>query len=519
LSDEFFVCHHLPHLESTRAAEGEVDFLVLHRELGLLVLECKGFGIRRSGTGQWSRLEQGGGETPLKESPFEQARRHLHDLVRELRFRLPRALPQLGGTFPFTYGYAVAFPLTLVGEVNTPLDVDRRIVLDAQDLCRIAQRVPEILRFWRGAHPAPSPLAAHEYKRFRRELLHPTIQLAASVGARIQLDREALVRLSHEQVATIQGFAHNRRLRVLSGAGTGKTIVAVEAARTLAAEGRNVLFLCFNNALARHLRDLLEDPDREAAEQSRLFWDVEAPTALVRALEAGRFSRWDAILVDEGQDIDQDWWPIIEDCLGDKAAGSIAVFYDPAQCIFGRPCHIPEYPACFELNTNFRNTRRIVEVVSRLGGIKLQPHPRAPEGAPVGVHAWAGPTKTLAELEVLVRRLVEKEQIQPEQITLLTPHSRPNSLLRDRDDLAGWPLADDPLDRKGSLLHATIGRFKGLESDVVILLDVDPDDPRCGRNERYVAASRAWRRQAASRRPTRSGRCGQATSRSPVARG
>ena len=88
-------------------------------------------------------------------------------------------------------------------------------------------------------------------------------------------------------------------------------------------------------------------------------------------------------------------------------------------------------------------------------------------------------------------RLVEKEQIRPEQITLLTPHSRPNSLLRDLDDLAGWPLADDPLDREGSLLHTTIGRFKGLESDVVILLDLDPDDPRCGRNERYVAASRA----------------------------
>jgi hypothetical protein len=90
-----------------------------------------------------------------------------------------------------------------------------------------------------------------------------------------------------------------------------------------------------------------------------------------------------------------------------------------------------------------------------------------------------------------VRRLVEGEQVQPEQIALLTPHSRPNSLLRDRDDLAGWPLADDPLDREGSLLHTTIGRFKGLESDVVILLDVDPQDPRCGRAERYVGASRA----------------------------
>jgi DNA helicase IV len=50
------------------------------------------------------------------------------------------------------------------------------------------------------------------------------------------------------------------------------------------------------------------------------------------------------------------------------------------------------------------------------------------------------------------------------------------------------------MDRQGRVLHTTIGRFKGLESDVVIMLDVDPDDPRCGRHERYVAASRAKHR-------------------------
>ena len=51
LPDDFFVYYGLRYLESERAAEGEVDFLILHREYGLLTVECKGKGVRRTGTG------------------------------------------------------------------------------------------------------------------------------------------------------------------------------------------------------------------------------------------------------------------------------------------------------------------------------------------------------------------------------------------------------------------------------------------------------------------------------------
>lgn len=43
----------------------------------------------------------------------------------------------------------------------------------------------------------------------------------------------------------------------------------------------------------------------------------------------------------------------------------------------------------------------------------------------------------------------------------------------------------------GGILHATISGFKGLESDAVILADLDPEDPRCSPADLYVTASRA----------------------------
>lgn len=48
LDDGWFVYHGLDILERDRAREGEIDFLLLHREHGLLVVECKGDGVRRT---------------------------------------------------------------------------------------------------------------------------------------------------------------------------------------------------------------------------------------------------------------------------------------------------------------------------------------------------------------------------------------------------------------------------------------------------------------------------------------
>ena len=57
--------------------------------------------------------------------------------------------------------------------------------------------------------------------------------------------------------------------------------------------------------------------------------------------------------------------------------------------------------------------------------------------------------------------------------------------------LGGVTLASEPHDRAGRVLHSTVGRFKGLASDV-ILCDADPADERCGRRVRRELARRDW---------------------------
>ncbi len=88
-------------------------------------------------------------------------------------------------------------------------------------------------------------------------------------------------------------------------------------------------------------------------------------------------------------------------------------------------------------------------------------------------------------------RLIEREGVDPFDIVLLTPHRRANSTLAAVSELGGVELTADLFERGRKLLHATISRFKGLEAQMVILLDIDASDPRCGLRERYVGASRA----------------------------
>lgn len=61
VSDDFFVYSRLRYAEAGVAQEGEMDFLVLHREMGLLVIECKGRGVRRARSGGWERQLEGAG--------------------------------------------------------------------------------------------------------------------------------------------------------------------------------------------------------------------------------------------------------------------------------------------------------------------------------------------------------------------------------------------------------------------------------------------------------------------------
>ena len=227
--------------------------------------------------------------------------------------------------------------------------------------------------------------------------------------------------------------------------------------------------------------------DRQAA---GAYWNGLLPERLLAGLGAAALPRYDTVIVDEGQDFHRDWFDLLEGLLRDQQRGSFVIFHDPAQDIFGTGCHLPPYPATL-LGVNFRNTRAIAAFLRGLAERAAAPFSRSPEGEAPVFHQQPHGAAAARAVDRLVDELVNEKCVPPGRITIVAPHTRENSCLRGVDRLAGQRLSIDPLDRAGAVLCTTIHKFKGLESDVVILVDVRESDLFCGPAYLYTAAARA----------------------------
>ena len=105
--------------------------------------------------------------------------------------------------------------------------------------------------------------------------------------------------------------AATRQRRARGPAGSGKSFVLTARAAHLALQGKSVLVVCFNAALTGYLRRLVAGNIGAVAGSA-----VESQLARERVavhhyhdLRKGSVAcRFDAVLVDEGQDFDAEWW-------------------------------------------------------------------------------------------------------------------------------------------------------------------------------------------------------------------
>lgn len=524
LSDDFYVLYSLPFLTAD-AVQSEVDFLVLHRELGMLNIECKGKGVFRGHNNRWYRTNPDTDRRePLDKAPAEQAVTQINGIVERLAPEATRVLGPSSGRFPLVYGWALAFPYSRRDDINLPPSLQPDIVFESDDVGNLAQRVRQAFDFYGQRHGArASTLSKSDFERFVWDGILKPFDGEATYAGQLDYERQRFVKLSERQSESIRMMLASPRIAVSGGAGTGKTVLAMHAARLLAERGDHVLVTCFNSGLAAQLQKVrdswgelagdvyidnfhaicvdaapdgaLDFPDRDApAEAQRKFWAEVAPFSLLQALEDGTYERgpWDAIIVDEAQDFYHQWWPILETGLRDD--GKLAIFYDTRQSIFDHGSPVPtDGMVPFPLRVNYRNTHAICEVVAKLGRVELVPHEECPKGEPPSVYQQPGPAKTRRQVGELLDRLVDRERFRHHELAILSPHSPRNSALQAATKLGNQPIVHRPdqwMAGEG-VLHCSISAFKGMEADIVILVDVDPTDERCTADHRYVAASRA----------------------------
>ena len=237
---------------------------------------------------------------------------------------------------------------------------------------------------------------------------------------------------------------------------------------------------------------------------------------LDRAIGVLPEDRYDAIVVDEGQDIDSVWWLPLLDLLRDREHGIVYVFGDANQDLYHarEPAEMgvvmPEAPPTYYLTEDRRCTKTIHEFASRYAVTDALPVPAratGPDGRPVEVVRYAdGDADACRKLVAkTLRGILDAGRVAASDVMVLTPRSPRSSWLMQPDGAAveAWPyrLVPEygpegsvlpPPTRGGEVRVSTVHRFKGLEAPVVVLAELDgrvsPEDLP---GLLYVGATRA----------------------------
>jgi hypothetical protein len=510
----YIVMHSLPWVNPARddigepAREGEADFLLLHRQYGLLILEVKGGEITLKGR-QWYRHAKAG----LKEinDPVRQARRSLWTLKKRIEAICGRATAE-----QTWISVGVAFPHCLFKD-HPPADLPAEAIITMDDLADIEAA---ILRAYKVGGGGQRELSVQQFDAVRRALA-PEFRVYEPLRISVDATGETLARLTRQQLQVLRGFDANPRAIIEGVAGSGKTLLAMQRARSFAKKCSSVLFTCFNAELAKWVHeemadDLVENGGKvTVANFHRLAADLCKKAGVDFTVNAQDPARWwdeiasdrlaeaamelypngqpfNAIVVDEAQDFSPHWWDAL-DYLWDSK-GSIWVFLDKAQSLRRDPIEPPIDGAFrFALDVNCRNTRRIVACANVATSIASEPFELAPLGRPPKVIMPQNPSAISGLVQQEVRSLLKEHRLEPRQIAIIGPASKAKGPLAGVAAIDGVPLVEGAGQwREGKgVLCSTARSFKGLEADVVILCDFAGLGTLFTVSDLYVALTRA----------------------------
>lgn len=393
------------------------DFVIIGADLGIIVLEIKDYTrntLYQLNKETWTIRDSLGNLQTVK-NPLLQARDYAFNIKDRLETDIN--LIQTEGKYQFRlkfpYGYGVVFTRLnqkqviedgLYSIIEPQYMLTRDEIDPDHDSFSEEIFIEKLINMFHVSFRMEEPLTHEEIKAIRFHLF-PEVRISAEFKEPVPYQDQLLLSLHdikvmdlHQENLAKQIGDKNRLIRGV--AGSGKTIILASRAKMLAKEHPNwkILILCYNISLSKNIetiiRNMMNEP--ENLFDFQMLNETGSLNERLNNIIVRNFHQWlkldlkmnefqlekfldkidkgkaitpkyDAILIDEGQDFEPHWLKLISSCLNPETQ-SLLLVEDRAQEIYSRKrSFIQDTGLDFRgrskiLDINYRNTKEIVEI-------------------------------------------------------------------------------------------------------------------------------------------------------------
>ena len=461
---------------------GEIDFVILSKNGKVLFIEQKN-----------GRLDESTGALV----------KHYGSSSKDVADQVHRSIDKVREKFQWTQGkterlivdYLIYCPDYQVKSINAA-GINSSRVVDASQKEKLAEIIESLC--------VTSSEDTVNYKKIEN-FFRQTFELVPDIHAHKEKLDKSFVRQSGALVNVLANLEMQPfRLRVMGTAGSGKSLVVQSFMEKEAEQGKRQLFLCFNRLLAEKRKAIWFNGHNDSSviqtfygfcsdfltshglsldyqkmfKEGTTFWqDV---LEQVMSLDIDETWMFDTLIVDEGQDFQEDWYEIAKLFLKEDA--SVLWLEDKEQKLaFGHSVKLDQFVS-YRCNINYRSPETIARFILNTLPIKFEIGNPLP-GLGVDVHDYQNEQEQPKRVANIVQQLIRQGFTQDE-IYIVSCKGANKSVFSKLDKIGNLPLSHftgnydeggQQIMTEGQLHFDSIYRFKGLESPAVILVDIEFD--------------------------------------------
>jgi hypothetical protein len=506
---------------SNRNGIGELDFLIIIPDKGLLFAEVKGTNhIHRDSTGNWIY----GNDLNKKDrrGPFKQANKAMYSLIKYLKKYHPEYSK-------VPYARVVIFPFIpefneRSSEWNDYEVIDKKAIDEFGLADRLKIPLDRMIETIEYPTYQPKKLSLQDVETIAR-CYRPEIKVGDI--SRYHRIKEDVERFTEEQYLLLRSLSRNPRVFFHGPAGTGKTYIAIESAKRASKKDQKVLFVCKNKLLRNHIDDKLKlypnvdvflidslmtkyktitEPRNANKEVTDHYWDKELPenayANILKLSVLGDLPKYDLLIIDEAQDV-FNRFNILDIFLENGISNGKWHFFGDFKYqdiynnmidkkphdILNNMCGEHQYVEIL-LETNCRNTKQLVDKLERAIRAEecIYKDIRRTENSNNlewrNTYQFYENNEDQVELLFKTIKFILEKGYKLDEIVVLSPKSDRKSIIRD--------FKSKYSSEYSGIDFYSLYKFKGMEKFAVICTDFDLDLSKDeNKNLLYVAFTRS----------------------------